>query len=149
MYRLPTLLTPKMDGTWRMYVDIKAINKITVQCNFPMPGLNDLLDKLSTTKVSCKIDLKNKYHQICICSRDEWKTAWNQRRIIWIASHVIWLSNAPSTFMQIRTKCCDLLLVNVLWSTLMIYWFIVITLSYIYSMFGIFWEFYIGKNLML
>ena len=75
-YGAPILFVQKKDGTLRMLIDYRALNKLTVKNRYPLHRNDDLLDTCHNAKVFSSLDLMSGYHQIRILHDDIPKTAF-------------------------------------------------------------------------
>jgi hypothetical protein len=73
------LFVPKKDGTLRMCVDYRGLNKVTIKNRYPLPLISEILDRLSGSRFFSKVDVKDAYYRIRIREGDEWKTAFRTR----------------------------------------------------------------------
>ena len=101
----PVLFVKKKDGTLRMCIDYRKINKVTLKNRYPLPRIEDLFYQLKGAGVFSKIDLGSGYYQLRVKDVDVPKTAFRTR-----CGHYEFLvmpfrlTNAPETFMDLMNR---------------------------------------------
>ncbi|CAI7779893.1 unnamed protein product [Closterium sp. NIES-53] len=98
-FTAPILFTPKKDGGFCMCIDYRALNRVTVKSQYPIPHANKLIDQLRTARVFSKIDLRGGYHQIWVEPSDCAITAFRTRNESFEYTVMPFgLTNAPALF---------------------------------------------------
>ncbi|GJV46656.1 putative reverse transcriptase domain-containing protein, partial [Tanacetum coccineum] len=103
----PVLFVKKKDGSFRMCIDYRKLNKPTVKNRYPLSRIDDLFDQLQGSSVYSKIDLRSDYHQLGVREEDIPKTAFRTRYGHYEFQVMPFgLTNAPAVFMDLMNRVC-------------------------------------------
>ena len=101
----PMLFVKKKDGTLRLCVDYRQLNKMTVKNKYLLPRIDDLFDQLKGASVFSKIDLQSGYHQLRIKDADVHKIAFRTRYGHYeFLVMPFGLTNASTAFMDLMNR---------------------------------------------
>ncbi|RVW50369.1 RNA-directed DNA polymerase-like [Vitis vinifera] len=104
-YGAPVLFQKKHDGSLRMCIDYRALNKVTVKNKYPISLIADLFDQLGRARYFTKLDLRSGYYQVRIAEGDEPKTTCVTRYGSYeFLVMPFGLTNAPATFYTLMNK---------------------------------------------
>lgn len=103
---------------WRMVIDYRQLNAKTIEDKYPLPNIEEILDKLGRAQYFSTIDLASGYHQIEMHPEDVEKTAFSTNHGHWEFLRMPFgLRNAPATFQRLM----DLILRDLLYNTCLVY----------------------------